>query len=662
MSDSNKRTSSSEAAKDSCEQAKVGPVQQLAEAVAGCEIKDKQTEHEDELPEQNGKLTERKDDLPEHKDDLPERKDGLAEDKDKLAEREEEGSRDGAGAKTENVSDAKTEGGMDEGPKPSGQPGVEDKLSEGPEPSSQSRAEDKLSEGVEDKLGEGLEPKARAETEDTKADNKLSEEIEARDEEASMNEKAPEEQPEDNEDEPLLGEAQPQLPPRPRTETGSGTGTGARANTDVETGTQYKLKDIQWHDPATGRTREVKIVTQNENGPCPLIALANALQLAGTMQIAGSRRTISAGELVGELAELLFAHDAGSPAVAEADVAAILALLPTLSTGLDVDLQFAHVHDFAEAASVQLFRAFGVDLVHGWVVDAAREPRVAAVLTRECRNSYEGAVEYILAADEASGGRVMQAHGGSGGAHGSELSEAAYDALAVNVWLEQSATQLTERGLQMLGTMLADGRLSVLFRNNHFSTLYKRAPGELFVLCTDDAVAGDARVVWESLRDVQQATSQFFDSQFRALRVGDDYARQAGASRGASADAQEAAQIDEDYALALRLHEQEQEQSRPRNQGRQSQQPAQLQVRQQDRMPPGMRVREHGHLYGVPEVSREGEQQLARAMYRSASDENFERRMENTFMPNKAAASRAQQQQQQRQRKADDSDDKCIIC
>ncbi|KAJ1746077.1 hypothetical protein LPJ58_005842, partial [Coemansia sp. RSA 1591] len=81
-------------------------------------------------------------------------------------------------------------------------------------------------------------------------------------------------------------------------------------------------------------------------------------------------------------------------------------------------------------------------------------------------------------------------------------------------------------------------------------------------------------------------------------------------------------------------------------------------VRQQDRMPPGMHVREHGHLHNVPEVSREGEAQLARAMYRSASDENFERRMENTFMPNKAATNSALRQQ----KKHDDDDDKCIVC
>ncbi|KAJ2664994.1 hypothetical protein IW148_001751 [Coemansia sp. RSA 1199] len=455
------------------------------------------------------------------------------------------------------------------------------------------------------------------------------------------------------EEEPLLGPKAPKLPPRTRTQTPA-------PDRALDTRTHYRLKDMQWRDPSTGRTREVKIVTQNANGPCPLIALTNALQLTGAIQIVGSRRTISGDELTGMLADRLFQNDGGT--VSETDVTQTLALLPTLARGLDVDLRFAHVYDFADSGPIQLFRAFGVDLVHGWVVDAELEQRVAGVLVGECSNSYEGAVEFILAADEVSHGQVVAHNVDDADVRGAdaELTEkqlaTVRSAIELNAWLEQTATQLTSCGLRMLGTMLPNAHLCVLFRNNHFSTLYKRAPGELFLLCTDDAVAGDSRIVWESLRDVHQTTSQFFDSQFRLLNVGGDYVQQVD-GRGGSADAQEAAQIDEDYALALKLHEQEQ-QARQGRQGHAGQQGSeQLQVRQQDRMPPGMHVREHGHLYGVPEVSREGEAQLARAMYRSASDENFERRMENTFMPNKAATNSALRQQQKKH-----DDDKCIVC
>ncbi|KAJ2328180.1 hypothetical protein IWW51_001336, partial [Coemansia sp. RSA 2702] len=246
--------------------------------------------------------------------------------------------------------------------------------------------------------------------------------------------------------EPLLGaggEPAPELPPRPRTETRSPARAQSQARGADDGRAVYRLKDIQWQEPATGRVREVKIVTQNENGPCPLIALVNVLQLAGALQIVGSRRTITDAELTGMLADQLFQQDAGSPAVAEKDVSAALSLLPTLSEGLDVDLQFAHIYDFGDSGHVQLFRAFGVDLVHGWVVDADGEADVAAVLAAECRNSYEGAVEYILACDEASQGAVV---GGHAGELDARQQRAVASARLLNAWLERTATQLTDSG------------------------------------------------------------------------------------------------------------------------------------------------------------------------------------------------------------------------
>ncbi|KAJ1823983.1 hypothetical protein LPJ60_001126 [Coemansia sp. RSA 2675] len=395
---------------------------------------------------------------------------------------------------------------------------------------------------------------------------------------------------------------------------------------------EYRLKDIQWRDTRTGTRRNVKIVTQNENGPCPLIALTNVLTLSTNFTIP-SKRTTTDEELLGLLANhlLLRTEPPSAPAEegsvpAEHDVNAVLSLLPTLSKGLDVDLQFSHIYDFAVTPAFMLFRAFGVDLVHGWVVDP--ESHVAGILMEECRNSYDAAVEFIFAADELSGGQVV------GGSVGRELSEAqnrtVARAIELNEWMNSNATQLTDCGLHSLGTMLPEGHLCVLFRNNHFSTLYRRGTGELYLLCTDDVVAGDERIVWETLSDVRQNGARFLDSMFRPIgrETTEDYVCE---SSGASE------QIDEDYALALRLHEEE------RGKG--------LQVRQMDRMPPGM---DAGGLYGVPVVTREGEGRLAKAIYRSESDENFSRRMTDAFLPHEAAAAK--------QKKKTSNADRCIIC
>ncbi|KAJ2579231.1 hypothetical protein GGH95_003210, partial [Coemansia sp. RSA 1836] len=145
----------------------------------------------------------------------------------------------------------------------------------------------------------------------------------------------------------------------------------------------------------------------------------------------------------------------------------------------------------------------------------------------------------------------------------------------------------------------------------------------------------------------------------------EDYVCESSARGGSGGSGDRASeQIDEDYALALRLHDEEQQQQQQQQSGGGGGQQRRLQVRQQDRLPPGMDVKEHGQLYGVPVVTREGENRLARAIYRSASDENFSRRMTDAFLPHEAAATKAKQQQQQQRPKDKSSgdSDRCVIC
>ncbi|KAJ1955535.1 hypothetical protein GGI12_005538, partial [Dipsacomyces acuminosporus] len=113
--------------------------------------------------------------------------------------------------------------------------------------------------------------------------------------------------------------------------------------------------------------------------------------------------------------------------------------------------------------------------------------------------------------------------------------------------------------------------------------------------------------------------------------------------------------LDEDYALALTLQQEEEERLRQSNkEDRQK-----LQVRQQDKMPPGMDMKQHGHLYGVPVVTKEGEKKLAQAIFRTKSDENFSRHMADTFLPHESAA-RAKPSQYSKNNKS--NEDRCVIC
>ncbi len=46
--------------------------------------------------------------------------------------------------------------------------------------------------------------------------------------------------------------------------------------------------------------------------------------------------------------------------------------------------------------------------------------------------------------------------------------------LVAEEFLERSASQLTVHGLCELSESLREGQLAVLFRNNHFNTIYKK--------------------------------------------------------------------------------------------------------------------------------------------------------------------------------------------
>ncbi|KAI7822105.1 hypothetical protein BX661DRAFT_128577, partial [Kickxella alabastrina] len=328
------------------------------------------------------------------------------------------------------------------------------------------------------------------------------------------------------------------------------------------------LKHIRWRDPWTGHTLDKQILTQNQNGPCPLIALTNVLILQNKLQIPtatttnGSVAEITADALASLLGNFLLAQDG----ISEETVSLVLGLLPSMSRGLDVELRFANIYDFAEpSGATAVFRAFGVVLVHGWVAEGSALPVVAETL-RLCGGSYQAAAEYVFAADEMSHGQVLGQNHSYNSMHENrppavlslEEEDRVGRALALNAWLEDTATQLTGSGLRMLQHLLPEPSLAVFFRNNHFSTLFRPSQQGLFMLCTDEAVAADTRVVWESLADVHQSGSAFFDAAFCPIDP-------RGGGKGKDADyareevKEDTANVDDDYAFALELERQQQE-------------------------------------------------------------------------------------------------------
>ena len=73
---------------------------------------------------------------------------------------------------------------------------------------------------------------------------------------------------------------------------------------------------------------------------------------------------------------------------------------------------------------------------------------------------------------------------------------------------------------------LKPGQIAILFRNDHFSTVYKEPNfGGLMTLVTDAGYGSHDEIVWESLVDVNGAASELFSGDFRVVSHNQDASR-----------------------------------------------------------------------------------------------------------------------------------------
>jgi hypothetical protein len=73
-------------------------------------------------------------------------------------------------------------------------------------------------------------------------------------------------------------------------------------------------------------------------------------------------------------------------------------------------------------------------------------------------------------------------------------------------FLEETASQLTYHGLVSLHEGVRERQLCVLFRNNHFSTLFK-LNDQLFLLMTDQGYQAETNIVWETFSGLDNDVS-----------------------------------------------------------------------------------------------------------------------------------------------------------
>ena len=320
----------------------------------------------------------------------------------------------------------------------------------------------------------------------------------------------------------------------------------------------YQIKHITWVDPTTSQTRRSPILLQNENGPCPLLALVNALTLStpssattALTEILRVREHVSLGLLLDAVFDGVVTR--ASTQDVDIDMSDLFAFLMSLSTGMNVNPRFVFpqlpsgdngppqlLGSFDQTREMRLYNSFGVPLYHGWL------PSPAAAVYRVMQRAaptYEE-VQNLLLQEEIILHRISTALGGSPESEITRQEERVVeDAGVIRGWLDDSCTQLTDWGLESLtrwwggnvhdGAGASLGKLGILFRNDHFCTVMKaRLPGRegevLLSLVTDMGYGGYEEVVWESLVSVNGQGGGFLTGDYRPVG-GEDGAGVGGA-------------------------------------------------------------------------------------------------------------------------------------
>jgi len=356
--------------------------------------------------------------------------------------------------------------------------------------------------------------------------------------------------------------AAPKLPPRrsqeaevpppqpakpPPSQTANVTGRSSASRPDAESAQAkatkqrsetYQIKHITWQD-SSNNTRTSPIMVQNANGPCPLLALVNALTLStplsantGLVETLRVREQVSLGLLLDAVFDELMSGRRGDAAQELPDVGELYTFLITLHTGMNVNPRFitdptspdlmdfdgpagaisksGHPQPgaFEETREMKLYSTFNVPLIHGWL--PARSNPAYNALQRSAK-SYEDAQNLMFREEELED-RLQ--HAGLS----FEEQQLLEDITSIKYFLQTSATQLTTNGLSTITGNLRSGSVAILFRNDHFSTVYKHPrSNDLLSLVTDMGYAGHPEVVWESLIDVSGEGSSFFAGDFRPV-------------------------------------------------------------------------------------------------------------------------------------------------
>ena len=246
--------------------------------------------------------------------------------------------------------------------------------------------------------------------------------------------------------------------------------------------TSYRLKQIYYLG------RSVKIICQNENGPCPLIALCNILLLSGHATIHPDYGEVTLDSVIQMVANRILEYSAGSQDNSEdvklmqqQRVNEVISILPNLQYGLDVNVKFDSVSSFEYTRELDCFDAAGVPIYHGWILDP-QDQRTASVIQGMSYNLVIfRLVESRALADELKARKRAESHTSPSDAGGPVIEETHLhsspspsappldtaltpsqqkllsDGHIIQAFLSDTASQLTYMGLMGLYDSVGEG-------------------------------------------------------------------------------------------------------------------------------------------------------------------------------------------------------------
>jgi hypothetical protein len=139
------------------------------------------------------------------------------------------------------------------------------------------------------------------------------------------------------------------------------------------------------------------ILLQNENGPCPLLAAANALFLRGDIEL--PRACVSSGVAsLDDISNVLADQALQNAGEHSFHLNELLTIFPSLQDGMDINPKFTSgVSGMEYTSHLTAFEMLRVDIVHGWLLDPQDLDMVELIGNR----TYNELVELVIAGKDA---------------------------------------------------------------------------------------------------------------------------------------------------------------------------------------------------------------------------------------------------------------------